>query len=194
MIKDVMKMNDEQFKAAIELIEQFRIDLHEIVDQKIDTAIEGLKNGESLVVRNLESSLSTAPAVFKGKKASAVVFPNGESVSVSTWKSAVIAVLQYCDTDPTIHERLMGIRGKVLGRQRCLLAATPDGMDVPLQINEGLYLESKFDTESLIYVVTQRILDAVGYDYSGFRVQYQTDGSIRSEQVETLKTEQTMYG
>ena len=58
-----------------------------------------------------------------------------------------------------------------MGRQRTFLAANPDGMDVPLEIRPGLFMEGKFDTEALLYTLTKRIFDPVGYNYRGISVQ-----------------------
>ena len=65
----------------------------------------------------------------------------------------------------------MSMRGWIMGRQRTFLAANPDGMDVPLEIRPGLFMEGKFDTEALLYTLTKRIFDPVGYNYRGISVQ-----------------------
>lgn len=43
-------------------------------------------------------------------------------------------------------------------------------MDVPLMIDEDLYLEGKLDTEFILKIVKRDILDCVGYDYSGIGI------------------------
>ncbi len=43
----------------------------------------------------------------------------------------------------------------------------------PLKISDGLYLESKFDTQTLLDDLTQKILRRVGYDCGGVSVLYQ---------------------
>ena len=53
-------------------------------------------------------------------------------------------------------------------------------MGAPLKITEGLYLESKFDTQALLDNLTQKILRRVGYDCSMIAVLY------RSPQQETV--------
>lgn len=75
------------------------------------------------------------------------------------------------ELDHQLRERLMSIRGKVFGRQRVLLGDTPSDMVAPLEISEGLYLESRFDTESLLYVLTRRVLAPVGYNYNEVLIQ-----------------------
>ena len=67
----------------------------------------------------------------------------------------------------------MELRGQVPGHVRQLLSGTPDGMVSPLKISDGLYLESKFDTQTLLDDLTQKILRRVGYDCGGVSVLYQ---------------------
>lgn len=67
-------------------------------------------------------------------------------------------------------------------------------MDSPIKIDDGIYMETKFDTESLLKVLTGRIFNAVGYDYSGIRLELydpklgiemtQLTGEIKSESAE----------
>ena len=45
-------------------------------------------------------------------------------------------------------------------------------MGAPLKIDEGLYWESKFDTEALLKNLTGKLLCRVGYDYQGIAVKY----------------------
>ena len=39
-----------------------------------------------------------------------------------------------------------------------------------IKIDEDLYLEGHYDTETLIKIVKNRILNVVGYDYRGIKV------------------------
>lgn len=48
-------------------------------------------------------------------------------------------------------------------------------MHAPLEIDKNLYMESYYDTASLLYVLKERVLDAVGYDYSGICVRLQPE-------------------
>ena len=84
-----------------------------------------------------------------------------------------------------MHAHLMGLRGKVLGRQRAILAASPEKMHAPLEIDKDLYMESYYDTATLLYVLKSRVLDEVGYNYSGIRVRF------RQEQTQEEVPEQT---
>lgn len=97
----------------------------------------------------------------------------------------MLAILQDCNADPTMHTYLMELRGKVMGRQRTILAASPEKMHAPLEIDKDLYMESYYDTATLLYVLKNRVLDEVGYNYSGIRVRF------RQEQTQEEMQEQT---
>ena len=43
-------------------------------------------------------------------------------------------------------------------------------MHSPVKIDEALYVETHYDAETLLRILTTRILDAVGYDYSDIRI------------------------
>lgn len=101
-----------------------------------------------------------------------MVLPDGTEVAVSTWKKAAATIMQDCNADARRHDTLLYLRGKVSGKLRTILSNTPEGMDVPLKIDEELFMESKFDSETLLNVLTKRVLDAVGYDYRGILLKY----------------------
>lgn len=150
-------------------IEQSREQMHRIIDKRYDVLVHKiLTNGHELVLPEGERIMSLAadPARFKGTKPTAIRFPDGRTVSVSKWRMAVMEVLWDCNRDPAMHDGLMNLRGKVNGRLRPILAGVAVGMDVPLKIDENLYLEGKLDTEFLLKIVTNDILSSVGYDYS----------------------------
>ena len=161
-------------------LEMLRSELHSMVDARVDGSIQRILTS-SVLEESPTLPLHTDPSVFKGKKPEAVLFPNGQSVRTPTWKAAVLAILQDCNADPAMHTYLMELRGKVMGRQRTILAASPEKMHAPLEIDKGLYMESYYDTASLLYVLKNRVLDEVGYNYSGIRVQ------LRQEQEEAQK-------
>ena len=128
--------------------------------------------------------LTADPSVFKGEKPESILFPDGREIKTPTWKAAVLAIMQDCNTDANMHSQLMELRGKVLGRQRAILAASPEKMHAPLEIAKDLYMESYYDTGTLLYVLKNRVLDEVGYNYSGIRVQF------RQEQVQEQTQEE----
>ena len=164
----------EQQKILLSKLETLRAEMHRSVDARVDRSIQHILTN-SVLEESPTLPLHTDPSVFKGKKPEAVLFPNGQSVRTTTWKSAVLAILQDCNADPTMHTY------KVMGRQRTILAASPEKMHAPLEIDKELYMESYYDTASLLYVLKNRVLDEVGYNYSGIRVQ------LRQEQEEAQK-------
>ena len=170
----------EQQRTALSQLEMLRSELHSMVDARVDGSIQRILTS-SVLEESPTLPLHTDPSVFKGKKPEAVLFPNGQSVRTPTWKAAVLAIMQDCNADPAMHTFLMELRGKVMGRQRTILAASPEKMHAPLEIDKGLYMESYYDTASLLYVLKNRVLDEVGYNYSGIRVQ------LRQEQEEAQK-------
>lgn len=94
------------------------------------------------------------------------------------------AVLADCNADEERHNRLLQLCGKVSGRSRSILSSDPSGMDMPIRIDDGLFFEGKFDTEYLIKMMTERVLDKVGYDYSGIRI------AIRNRPTRVLEPEE----
>ena len=114
----------------------------------------------------LKSSVSLlAPVRFKGLKPSRLLFPDGSVVTVQNWRQAILEILRECNKDPIRHDRMMRLCDLVAGRLRPLLSGSPKGMNVPVMIDEGLYLEGKLDTEYLIKTVRDQILNPAGYDY-----------------------------
>jgi hypothetical protein len=108
-------------------------------------------------------------AVFKGKKPVAVII-NGVRIDVSKWKTVVTEIMKDCNSDPEKHVALMNLRGKISGRERVLLAKESNMMRSPIKIYENLYIETHYDTETLLRTLMTRILDAVDYDYSNILV------------------------
>lgn len=162
--------------TAINTVENLRTQMHHDIDLKCDSIIEQIKNGESLnesdncIERTMP--LNSLSAFFKGKKITAVTFSDGREIAVSKWKEAVQIILQDCNSDEAMHNALTDICGKVYGKSRVLFADTPADMVAPIQIDCDMYLETKFDVESLLNVLKNRILDFVGYDYSGISIKF----------------------
>lgn len=114
--------------------------------------------------------LCMEPGFFKGKFVVAVMFPDGVRIETPTWKALVEVIMKRCNDDAGKHAALMELRNRVQGRSRQLLGNNSAGMRSPIKIDRGLYMESHYDTESLLRIMKIRILDAVGYDYSGIQV------------------------
>ena len=164
-------------QAVLDEIERCRAQLHQLVDSRMDALVLRMTVGDLTAYLQGTGArvlpLSSAATQCKGTKPVAVVLPSGERVETSTWKKAAAAILRDCDSDPQRHDLLMKLRGQVPGNFRQLLSETPDGMSGPLKINDGLYLESRFDTQALLENLTQKVLRRVGYDCGGVAVLYQ---------------------
>ena len=102
---------------------------------------------------------------LKGLKPSLLLFPDGRTVTVQNWRRAILEILWDCNQDAVRHDQMIQLRDVVAGRLRPLFSGSPKGIDIPLMIDENLYLEGKLDTEYLIRTVRDQILDLVGYDY-----------------------------
>lgn len=70
---------------------------------------------------------------------------------------------------------LMDLRGKILGRNRVLLGSETGKMRSPVKIGEALFVETHYDTETLLRILTTRILDEVGYDYGKIQIAVRTE-------------------
>lgn len=154
--------------VSLTQIEQSRKQMHQKMDAQYDELVRKiLMEGKQLSMDDGEQLLSLAaePARFKGLKPSLLLFPDGRTVTVQNWRRTILEILWDCNKDTVQHDRMMQLRDVVAGRFRPLLSASPNGMDIPLMIDEDLYLEGKLDTEYLIKTVRDQILDPVGYDY-----------------------------
>ena len=146
---------------------RLRRELHALVDQHMDDFVKRIGDGNLSSKTVMACSLAGPDYFFKGKKPVLVVLPGGEERPCKTWREAVSMILKDCNADAKMHGRLLAISGKVAGRERVILGRTDRGMDKPLKIDDGIYFESYFDTQYLLKVMKERVLDAVGYDYSG---------------------------
>ncbi len=155
----------------IELIEEVREELLQVVNQRCDDMSRMYQKGEPYnrsEIRSRECRLGRiSPSMLKGKKPVSVTFASGETIETSTWKKAVQTILKHCNGQPSMHERLMQLRGKVFGRQRTILGKDPAGMDVPIQIDKDLYFEAKFDTEALLTMMEKKVLEPVAMTFPG---------------------------
>ena len=154
--------------VSLTQIEQSRKQMHQRIDDQYDELVRKiLMDGKELTMNEGEQLLPLVadPARFKGLKPSLLLFPDGRTVTAQNWRQTILEILLECNKDPVKHDRMMQLRDVVAGRLRPLLSGSPEGMSVPLMIDEGLYLEGKLDTEYLIKTVRDQILAPVGYDY-----------------------------
>ena len=156
----------ENKQQLIEEAEASRRRMHALIDQDYDALIRCIETGEPIEAQPM--SLRTDPRQFRATKPTEIIFGDGTVIEVNTWREAAKVLLNDCNRK--LHTQLVGICDKVSGRDRKILSSDPTGMNVPLRIDEGIFFEGKFSTESLLYVLKELIFDAVGYDYSDIRI------------------------
>ena len=142
---------------------------------KLDALIlymEQSTTGSNTSVSNHELilPLTVDSSIFKGKKPVGIIFGENDRKDISTWKMAVKEIMKRCNSDPEKHVALMNLRGRLAGRDRLFLSNNPDNMRSPYMISENLYMETHYDTETLLRILTTRILDSVGYDFGHISV------------------------
>lgn len=189
-------MNKQSNEDIIEAVEESRRQMHEMIDREYDNFLYNLKMGaENGSRENLCAErtlpLCVHPSLFKRQKPVSITFDDGHTVDVNTWKRAATVLLQACNCDPVMHQRLLDLREILAGRQRVILSASPEKMDVPLEIDEDLYLEGKFDAETMMYVLTNRVFRAIGFDYSGIEITVQNSHRTYASQ-ETIELNEDM--
>ena len=179
-------MNEDLLNKKIEMIEQSRNYMHRMIDEQYDEFIGKLNGNIDLQTKKpteVTHCLSTNSAIFKGKKPVEVSFNDGSNILTPTWKEVASAILQDCNNIPEMHYRLTKLAGKVYGRDRILLSESQFDLIAPIEIDEGLYFEGKFDTEGLLNVMKKRLFDVIGYDYSGVNIKI-TDRTTYTETAE----------
>lgn len=162
---------------TIQELQNFRTQLIQQINVQFDDLIQKIRTEQDTTesvpdIRNYESvyPLTTATAVFKGKKPTGVIFSDQTREDVSTWKRAVKVVLKKCNSDGAKHRKLLELRGKVAGRNRIFLGKSAESMRSPLKIDQDLWVETHYDTETLLRILKVHILEPVGYDYSGITI------------------------
>lgn len=153
--------------VSLAQIEQSRKQMHRNIDDQYDVLVRKILMEDRCIELEPDEqvlALVTDPARFKGTKPSHLLLPDGRTIPISKWKQTITELLADCNKDSVMHDRMMQLRDRVSGRLRSLLSASPDGMSVPIKIDEDLYLEGKLDTEFLLKIVRDQILDPVGYE------------------------------
>ena len=155
--------------SNIDFLLQLKQDLIDFVNSTMDAAVSAfeLSGGE---IKSIDVPLLGHTNFFKGRKPTAVIFSDGRECIVSKWKCVAQAILEDCISDSSCRTRLLMLREKVSGKSRIILSADPTAMDSPIEISDGLFMESKFDTETLLKVLIDRVLTPAGYDVTGISI------------------------
>ena len=110
----------------------------------------------------------TNTSVFKGKKPIAVKIQN-KRVITPTWKKVVENILKEVLEDEQMKNKIFGLRDVLLGRVRTRVSKKKDQMRSPLKLCDELYIETHYDTETLMNLLLE-ILDSISYDYNNIKV------------------------
>ncbi len=131
--------------------------------------VEDLQSGNNQYEIEYESIYPiTNTTGFKGKKPIAVKIAN-ERITAPTWKIVVEKILKQVLKEREMEDRLMALRDKILGRKRTRVSSNDETMRSPLKLNEKLYIETHYDTETLMNFLIQ-ILSEIHYDYNNIEV------------------------
>lgn len=151
-------------KKQDELILMINSVFDEIVNEiALTNAAEPIHNSEYEVMYPV-----TNTSGFKGKKVIAVIL-NGERKITPTWKSAFKLILQDAIKDSNRKQKLYSLCDKLLGRKRTRLSASSQNMRSPIELDNNLYVEAHYDTETLMNLLLQ-ILNEIGYDYTNIKI------------------------
>lgn len=113
--------------------------------------------------------------LFKGKKPTGVLLPDGRRKNVTTWKKLVVELLRDCIQNGERKRALLALRGLVGGQSRVFLAPTDENMRGAEKIDDYLYVECHYDTQTLLHIVLDRILRVVGYPCDAIKVGLKND-------------------
>ena len=105
---------------------------------------------------------------FKSKKVIAVIL-NGERIIAPTWKNVVRIILMDAIKEERNKTKLSNLCDRLLGRTRTRLSSVPDEMRSPLQLADNIYVETHYDTETLMNLLLQ-ILNEISYDYGDIKI------------------------
>ena len=167
------------FMIIFQELEAMRKRILQEINTEFDVIIEHLSkdlnenSNEYIQPYEMKYPLTAGSGIFKGKKPTSVII-GSESISIRTWKQLVEEIMKRCMASEKYNKELENLAGKVSGKKRTLLAKTSDGMRSPLKIGENLFMETHYDTETLLNILMTRLLIPIGYDYSSISVTVRT--------------------
>lgn len=157
--------NMEQKEQLLRYKKRLHSEIDEIFDKML-TILSG--NAINEPCEPYELSLTLSPSQFKGSKPCAILYPNGNTIIVRTWREVVEKLLKDCDL--VMHERLWGIVDDMQGRTRSIMAHSAEELENPMRIGDGIYMECRYDTETLLRLMMKRIFDVIGYEYADIKI------------------------
>ena len=69
-----------------------------------------------------------------------------------------------------MHEKLWSIVDNMQGRTRSIMAHSAEELENPMRIGDGIYMECRYDTETLLRLMMKRIFDVIGYEYADIKI------------------------
>ena len=160
-------------QRILDAIEESRQQMHRMIDDLFDERLARLQSDTpptDTTPDEVTLPLRGNANFFKGKRPISVIFPNGDEIPAKTWKGIVYTILADCTADPDRLAKLKDLSCVASGKSRYILLGSPNLLDAPIRVCDGLYMETKYDTETLLNVLMTRLLDVVNYDYSGVKI------------------------
>ena len=155
----------------IKAIREFQNEINIEINNFCEKMIQELKNTENISTLEKEY-VSTYPITnatfFKGKKPVEVLV-NDQAISTPTWKKVVETILKEVIKDEVMESRMLGLRDIMAGRVRNRVSSSSTNMRSPLKITDKLYIESHYDTETLMKLLLT-ILNEINYDYDNIKI------------------------
>ena len=131
--------------------------------------VEEIQSGNNEYEMEYESIYPlTNTTGFKGKKPIAVNIGT-ERITSPTWKIVVETILNHVLKEKEMENRLMALRDRMLGRKRTRVSASSETMRSPLKLRKDLYIETHYDTETLMNFLI-KILSDIHYDYNNIEI------------------------
>jgi hypothetical protein len=155
-------------KALIAELRHTQNSITHIMNTHFDGLISGLNDKEQKERGEAKERivpLSINPSIFVGRKATAVII-DGVRITVKTWRGVYKEILMYCIKDPDLLNGLMYLRGKAAGKVRVFISDNNESMTRPLMITECLYVETHYGSQTMMDIMTNRILRPIGFDLS----------------------------
>ena len=156
----VDEIREKQKQLIIMVNSTFEEIIQEIEKQKMVEKVENTEYEISYPITNTTG--------FKGRKPIAVKFEN-HRVITPTWRVVIETILKEVIKDKEMESRVLNLRDVLLGRVRKRISGTSDGMRKPLELKKDLFIETHYDTETLMNLLLQ-ILNEISYDYKNISI------------------------
>lgn len=150
-------------------LNQLMDSISSFIQAAVNSALVNLTNSpdKKLIV---DMPLLNTYSVFKGTKPMAIVGIFKEPIPTTNWRRVAEVLIKDCIKNNECREYLMSQRGLISGRNRIIISSDKSNMDVPLEICPNLFFECKFDTETLLKVLVNRVLLPAGYDIDNIKI------------------------